>query len=261
MNLVERRMLDALRRGRDEYNFVSVKAEFEAEGTRPNEFLRLLELARKAGLKVALKIGGAEAVSDLLVSKLYGVDYIIAPMVESRYALTKYVEAVGKVYNQDERTDTEFLFNLETENTLKCFNEMVPSAVEGDIGVVFGRVDYTLSCGMARGAVDDRRITDDILKVASICKEKDIPLVVGGSVSEKSVDILEELRSVHLTRFETRKVVFGADVSRDAAAASAGIDLAGAFELDWLINKSEYYQRACHEDATRIEMLSKRFNR
>ena len=261
MNLVERRMLDALRRGRDEYHFVSVKAEFEAEGTRPNEFLRLLELARKAGLKVALKIGGAEAVSDLLVSKLYGVDYIIAPMVESRYALTKYVEAVGKVYNEDERTDTEFLFNLETDNTLKCFNEMVPSAVEGNIGVVFGRVDYTLSCGMARGAVDDRRITDDILKVASICKEKDIPLVVGGSVSEKSVDILEELRSVHLTRFETRKVVFGADVARDAAATSAGIDLAGAFELDWLINKAEYYQRACHEDAPRIEMLSKRFNR
>jgi hypothetical protein len=254
-------MLDALRRGRDEYNFVSVKAEFEAEGTRPNEFLRLLELARKAGLKVALKIGGAEAVSDLLMSKIYGVDYIIAPMVESRYALTKYVEAVTKVYNKDERIDTEFLFNLETENTLNCFNEMVPSAVEGNFGVVFGRVDYTLSCGMARGAVDDRRITNDILKVASICKEKDLPLVVGGSVSEKSVDILMELRSVHLTRFETRKVVFGADAATDAPTASAGIELAGAFELDWLINKAEYYQRACHEDAARIEMLNKRFNR
>ena len=47
-------MLDLLRRGREHHGFVAVKAEFEAEGTRPDEFLRLLELARRADLKVAL---------------------------------------------------------------------------------------------------------------------------------------------------------------------------------------------------------------
>ena len=261
MNIVERRMLDALRRGREEYNFVSVKAEFEAEGSRPDEFLRLLELARKAGLKVALKIGGAEAVSDLLSSKLYGVDYIIAPMVESRYALSKYIEAVGKVYNEDERSETEFLFNLETENTLKCFDEMTPLAISANVGIVFGRVDYTLSCGMPRGAVDERRITDDILTVAGVCKDKGLPLVVGGSVSGNSVDVLKELQAVHLTRFETRKVVFAGEAAVDSAAVKAGIDVAGSFELDWLINKADYYGRASKEDASRIEMLSKRFKR
>ena len=82
MNKTERTMLDILKRGRDDYGVVSVKAEFEAEGTRPDEFLRLLQLAHCANLKVTLKIGGCEAVSDLLSSKLYGVNYIIAPMVE-----------------------------------------------------------------------------------------------------------------------------------------------------------------------------------
>ena len=49
-------MLELLKRGRDEHGVVAVKAEFEAEGTRPDEFLRLLDLARRADLKVALNV-------------------------------------------------------------------------------------------------------------------------------------------------------------------------------------------------------------
>ena len=154
MNTLERKMLDLLKRGRQEFGVVAIKAEFEAEGTRPDEYLRLLELTYKAGLDVALKIGGCEAVSDLLSSKLYGVNYIIAPMVETPYALSKFIEAKDKVYSADEAQDTDFLFNLETETTLGNFDEMV-SVAKGKVdGVVFGRVDFTLSRGMPRGAVN-----------------------------------------------------------------------------------------------------------
>lgn len=261
MNSLEKRMLEILKQGKDEHGYVGIKSEYEAEGIRIDELLRLVELVRKADLRIGIKIGGCEAISDLYSCKQIGADFIIAPMIETPYALSKYIEAKNKVFTKEEQEEVSFLFNLETITAYNNLTTIIKTAntENGVRGVVMGRVDFAGSLNLDRSEVTSQKITDYCIEVAKSCKENNLDYVVGGAVTLESIDSIRQIQNVFLTRFETRKVILSSESIKisDHKYLKNAIE----FELLALKNKYNYYSAIANEDLNRIKMLESRLNK
>ena len=83
MNKTEKRMLDILKELKNEYGVLAVKAEFEAEGSRTDELVKLNEIVFRADMDIFIKIGGCEAVRDMDQCRILGAAGIMAPMIET----------------------------------------------------------------------------------------------------------------------------------------------------------------------------------
>jgi hypothetical protein len=219
------------------------------------------DLARSAQLQITVKIGGCEAIRDLLEAKQIGVQNIVAPMVESAYAASKFVSAKNMVYTSEEMEGVKFLTNLETQLSLENIDSIVESIkVSGGLnGLVFGRVDFVGSRGLDRSEVNSKSIEEAVSIAARKLKDAKLELVVGGAVSKESLQFLRNVAQIHLSRFETRKVIFSAE-SLQVRDIEKGLLNAVHFELLWLLNKKEYYGHIHREDDKRIEMLENRWN-
>ena len=258
MNPTERQMVELLIEMKEKYAVTGVKAEFEAEGTRIDEAIRLKEIAMKAGIDFNLKIGGCEAIRDMFDAINLGAARIIAPMVETDYALQKFLKA-AKTHLIEQ--DIELLINLETIAAYHNFDKMLELPEIGELnGIVIGRVDLSGSLGLDRAVIDtDSTIKDLCLQMAMKAKINGLKVVVGGAITGNSLPFLQTFPIGHLDRFETRKVIFNCPVALDnpESAFTKAIE----FEMLWLKNKKNYYGKIYREDDVRIAMMEKRLNK
>ncbi len=260
MNALEKKMVSLLTELREEYHVVGVKAEFEAEGTRLEEAMRLKEVSLKAGLGLTLKIGGCEAIKDMYEAASLGTEHLVAPMVETPYALRKYLQAVKLVFPDDQREDMDFLINLETITAIENFDKMLEIPEIGSLsGVVLGRVDLTGSMNLNREAVNGDQVLKIGLEMAEKAKAKGLIVVVGGAVSVYSLPFFQAFPAGHLDRYETRKVVFGCPgaLENKQEAFLKAVE----FEIMWLKNKQDYYGVIHREDDARLVMMEERYRK
>ena len=257
MNTLELQMIALLKDLKKNHNVAGIKAEFEAEGTRIEEAMRLKDVTAMVGLGLNIKIGGCEAIKDMLDSVSLGAQRIIAPMVETPYALQKFIRAAQLVYG-DNLENVELLVNVETFVAYQNFADMlkVPE-IHYLNGIVIGRVDMVGSMGLGRAEINSKRVLDLSIDLAKQAKDKNLKVVVGGGVSVDSIPFFKAFPANHLDRFETRKVIFNCPEA--IHNSEEAFIKAVQFELMWLKNKQNYYSAIAREDAERIHMMENRY--
>lgn len=255
MNLTEQEMVDVLKKLKGDFAVAGVKAEFEAEGTRTEELMRLKEICLAAGVSLTLKIGGCEAVRDMCDARAIGVNHLVAPMVETPSSLKKYLRAVDMAFPKDEQERVEFLINVETLMAAEQFSDMLKiPEIDKLGGVVLGRVDLVGSMGLDRKACNSEKVFNIAKDVLQKAKGRNMTCVVGGAIAVDALPFLRELPKGLMDRYETRKVCFSCPEAL-GPRADEGIETAVGFELLWLKNKRDYYATIAAEDEQRINML------
>ena len=257
MNKLEKEMVALLNDLRTNHHVSGIKAEFEAEGTRIEEAMRLKDVISQAGLGLNIKIGGCEAIKDILDAISLGAERIIGPMIETPYAMQKFIRAAQLIYG-DNIENVELLANIETITAYNNFSEILKiPEIKLLNGIVIGRVDFVGSLGAGRDAINSDTILKYSLDLAAKAKVAGLKVVVGGGVSVDSIPFFKAFPEGHLDRFETRKVIY----SCPSALNNSEIAFIKAveFELLWLKNKKNYYAAIACEDNDRIIMMENRY--
>ena len=91
---------------------VGIKQSFEDEGVILDDVLKIKRLCDKLELDLNVKIGGCEAISDLNNCLSMEVSGIVAPMIESEFALEKFIESIISNSNESIRASTDFFINV-----------------------------------------------------------------------------------------------------------------------------------------------------
>jgi hypothetical protein len=251
-------MIEVLKELRDDFGVFEIKAEFEAEGSRMEEMMRLKDITSSVNLPIILKIGGVEAVTDVYNALALGVKGCIAPMAETKYALSKFTDLIDNYVAEDNASDIEFGANIETITACHNFEDMLSiDNINNLSGITIGRVDLVGSMDLGRDSINTSEEVMNLCKtIFSKAKASGFKTAMGGGISVEAFASIDELNSEGLIdKYETRKVVFPAS---SVSFGEKSILKAVEFELLWLKSKRRYYSGIKKEDEKRIEMIEQR---
>lgn len=238
-----------------------VKQSTEDEGSSFENIEYMRKVTKDVGIKLNVKIGGCEAKNDINFCKRIKVDSIIAPMVESSYALKKFEQ-----YASLNKNCLHF-FMLETQQSFKNIESMINSnSIKSIDGVVIGRSDFAGSLGYTKDKVNSdiifKKIEKCLLKIRKKLKKKFI-FKMGGSMSEKSQDFASKFFKKNLLNFiETRNIEIKLS-NKSLKNIKKIIPIAYEFEMLWLeykIKKNKKKDLGYKSDLNRIREIKKRMN-
>jgi 4-hydroxy-2-oxoheptanedioate aldolase len=242
----------------ENHGVIGIKTSFEDEGASFNEVIRLKELCNQSGSKLLLKIAGAEAKRDLADAITIGVKGIVAPMIESAFALDKFVKSAKSILPEDVFSNVQLGINIETELAYKNFDEMLRSDGFNELyHVTLGRVDFVSSMNKDRSYVNSQQMQDIAIDLFTKSREQNKRVYLGGAVTVDSEVYLNTLfKRGLLDKFETRYVMYDPAIALKNLQESL---LGGQkLELGILRYRQNLYYRESTKEQDRIEMIAKR---
>ena len=209
-----------------------VKQSLEDEGASFKDIIIMRKITKAANVDLNVKIGGCEAKNDIFFYKKIKTNSIVAPMVESEYALRKFIQCAGV------RKQTSLLINLETNLSLINLNKILKSKSFRFLdGVVIGRSDLAGSLNLTKKEVNSKfifnKVRQAIIKIKKSSKKK-IIIKMGGSMTHLSSNFIDRLFSEKLLhKIETRNIEI--KISKKIIKnLESIIPMAFDFELEWL---------------------------
>ena len=187
---------------KNSYSIVALKTGTEIEDMSMEEILLLRKISDGI-LPIAVKIGGPEARQDIRNLLKLKIDIILAPMIESAYALHNFVETVLDL-SQNEGYEPILGFNLETIIGFQNIDAILGSKMFEKVRqVTIGRTDLAGSIGLA---ADDDKVIEYVCKIISKIKKYNRPTSVGGNLSTQNIERL--LSHIPTNLFNTRHIIF-----------------------------------------------------
>jgi hypothetical protein len=194
-NCMIQNLVDELKKISKEYGVIGIKQSFEDEGVSLDDLITVRRLTDLAGVKSFVKIGGCEAKSDLANCVKLGVDCVIAPMVESKFAASKFINMV-----KPHKDVLNSYILIETKTAKWFIDEIFAESKRHLSGVVIGRSDFTKSLGKEKDQADSDEVYEMIEAILNECSRYGIPATMGGSISTKSVDFIKRMYEKNLLK-------------------------------------------------------------
>jgi len=235
--MLKKELNELLKRG-----VVGIKQSFEDEGVLFADVVKMKRICDSTGAYVSVKIGGCEAISDINNCLLLDVDAIVAPMVESEFALQKFIEAINSNISIEKKDKLNFYINIETKTAYENLDKILSSPSSKLLtGIVVGRSDLTKSFGYGKQDVVSEKMCKVVIDILTQSKNYGFKTLMGGNIGSSSIKFIKKLYEKKLlNNIETRNVIIDLDKVKINELDDL-IKNSLFFESNWLNYKAEYY--------------------
>lgn len=234
---------------KQEAGLCALKTGTEVEDMAFEDIRVLCDLSQGI-LPLYVKIGGPEARNDIRMLAEMGVDGIIAPMIESAYALKNFIKTMRELLDPAAYAKMEKGINLETITGFSNMNSILSAPEIKELNqITAARTDLSGSMGLSP---DDAQVLEKCSIIVARARENDLRTSVGGNIHVGIVTKI--IQSIGPHTINTRHMVLECAKLQGASPDIVNLNLAFEVKLyDFLALRPSMRQQAYRDRARTIQ--------